>query len=273
MRPGMGHSLMPSFSTISRCNETKPISNPGMTKTCSAKNRDSVAPAMMGPPSSRCTSVRADQGNAAGDGSADAEAPVGVLVEAQHLPGEGHAQRHQQQEDADDPGQLAGKLVGAEQKHLAHVDEHDGDHEVGAPAVYRAQEPSQRDVVIQILQAVPGFGGGGHIDQRQHDAGDHLQDEDGQRGAAEDVPPARRLARHRMRHRIADRAADLQPPLEPVADAASALTSASPGGQAGGGGQAWAAGRPRSAACRFRLCSGYSNSPRSGGPEAREPSW
>ena len=29
MRPGMGHSLIPSFSTSSRCRPTKPISRPG----------------------------------------------------------------------------------------------------------------------------------------------------------------------------------------------------------------------------------------------------
>ena len=52
----MGHSLMPSFSTISRCSETNPISSPGMTNTWNAKKRDSVSPAMIGPPSSMWTS-------------------------------------------------------------------------------------------------------------------------------------------------------------------------------------------------------------------------
>ena len=43
----------------------------------------------------------ADERYAAHDGCADAESPVGVLIEAQHLAGEGHAQRHQQHEDAE----------------------------------------------------------------------------------------------------------------------------------------------------------------------------
>ena len=146
-----------------------------MTKTCSAKKRESVAPAMMGPPSMRCTSGPPIDGNAAHDGGADAEAPVGVLIEAQHLAGEGHAEREQQQEDADDPGELAGKLVGAEEKDLRHVDEHDGDHEVGAPAVNGAQKPAERDVVVEELQAVPGFAGGGGVDEREQNAGDDLQ--------------------------------------------------------------------------------------------------
>ncbi len=126
--------------------------------------------------------------------------------------------RHQQQEDADDPGQFAGKLVGSEQRHLHHVDQHNGDHEVRSPAVHAAQEPAQGYAVVQVLQAVPGFPGGGNVDQRQHDAGEDLQDEDGERGAAEDVEPAGRVARHPMLHRLADGAAQLQSRVEPLAD-------------------------------------------------------
>ena len=37
--------------------------------------------------------IAADHWDAADDGGADAETPVGVLIEAQHLAGEGHAER------------------------------------------------------------------------------------------------------------------------------------------------------------------------------------
>ncbi len=46
---------MPSFRTISRCTPTSAIRRPGITKTWSAKNRVSVSPAMIGPPSTICT--------------------------------------------------------------------------------------------------------------------------------------------------------------------------------------------------------------------------
>ena len=36
-----------------------------------------------------------DERDAARDRSADSEAPVGVLIEAEDLAGEGHAERHQ----------------------------------------------------------------------------------------------------------------------------------------------------------------------------------
>src|SRR5262249_6305791 len=104
---------------------------------------------------------RTEDGDAAGDRRADPEPPVGVLVEAQHLSGERHAQRHEQEEDAQDPGQLARVLVGPEQEDLHHVDEDDRDHEVRAPAVHGADEPSEGHVVVEGLQAAPGLPGGG----------------------------------------------------------------------------------------------------------------
>ena len=70
------------------------------------------------------------------------------------------------------------------------------DHEVRAPAVHGAQEPAERLLVVEGLQAVPGLVGRRHVDEREADAGDDLEHEERQRGAAEDVPPARRAARH-----------------------------------------------------------------------------
>ncbi len=131
----------------------------------------------------------ADEGDAAEDGGSDAEAPVGVLIEAEDLAGEGHAKSEQEEEDADDPGEFAGELVGAEEEDLHHVDEDDGDHEVGAPAVHGAQEPAEFDVVVEELKAVPGVGRGGCVDEREQDAGHDLEHEDDGGGAAEDVPP------------------------------------------------------------------------------------
>ncbi len=165
----------------------------------------------------------ADEGHAAGDGCADAEAPVGVLIEAQNLAGEGHAERHQQQKNADDPGELAGKFVGAEEKHLRHVDEDDGDHEVRSPAVQRAQKPAERNLVIQNVEAVPRFARRRNVNQRQQNAGKDLQKEQREGGAAEDIPPACRVARHRVQSRFLHRPFKLQAQLEPVVDAACGL--------------------------------------------------
>ena len=168
----------------------------------------------------------ADEGHAAEDGSADAEAPVGVLIEAQDLAGEGHAEGEQQQEDADDPGEFAGKLVGAEEEDLHHVNEHDGDHEVGAPAVHGAQKPAERDVVVEEFEAAPRVAGGGSIDQREQNAGDHLKNENHRGGAAEDIPPARGAGRDLVLGRFDGGRAQAEPLLEPVVDVDGALLQA-----------------------------------------------
>ena len=96
-----------------------------MTNTCRAKKRDSVAPAMIGPPSSRFTSQGPTTGTRLAIDAPMPKSPIGVLIEAQHLAREGHAERHQQQKDAEDPRQLARKLVGPEEEDLHHVDEDD----------------------------------------------------------------------------------------------------------------------------------------------------
>src|ERR1700721_1928484 len=58
----------------------------------------------------------AHEWNTANDRGADAEAPVGVLVEAEHLACECHSEGEQQQEDSDDPGELSRKFVGTEEE-------------------------------------------------------------------------------------------------------------------------------------------------------------
>ena len=104
MRPGMGHSLMPSFSTRRTCKVTKAINSPGITKTCIAKKRESVGPAMIGPPNTSVTSHGPSNGNAAHNRCSDSQSPIGVLVEPHHLSGKAHGQCHQQQEDAEIEG-------------------------------------------------------------------------------------------------------------------------------------------------------------------------
>ena len=63
-------------------------------------------------------------------------------------------------------------------------------HEIRAPAMQGANEPAQRDVVIQRLKAVPRLPRRRHVDQRQQNSGDQLQEEDRQRSAAEHIQPA-----------------------------------------------------------------------------------
>ncbi len=228
---------------------------------------------MIGPPNINFTAAGTYDGDAACDGCSDAEPPIGVLIEAQHLPAEGHPQRHQQEKDPDDPGELSRKFVGPEQEDLHHVNEDDRDHEVRPPPVQCADEPAESHVVVEGLQAAPGFRGRWNIDEGEQNSGDDLQHEDGERGAAEHIKPARGIPWDRMLHGFANRRRQLQAPVEPFPDLGNHAwhggffpTRAALGDPGVGSSPASIVIRP------FCTLYGYSNNPRSGGPEAREPS-
>ena len=171
---------------------------------------------MIGPPSKRFTIHGPEDRYAACNGRPDAQSPICVLIESKHLAGEGHSERQEEQKNAHDPGQLPGEFVGSEKEDLHHVDQDDRDHEIRAPAVQGANEPAERDLVIENLQAVPCFGRGGHIKEGKQNAGDNLEQEHSERGAAKNVSPACGLARNRMLHRLPDRRGELQARIEPV---------------------------------------------------------
>ena len=116
----------------------------------------------------------------------------------------------EQQKNADDPGELARKFVGAEEEYLRHVDENDGDHEVRSPAVQRTQKPAERNLMVQNVEAVPRLARGGNVDQRQKNAGEDLQKEQRESSAAKDVPPACSVARNRMQSGLFNRAFELE---------------------------------------------------------------
>ena len=148
----------------------------------------------------------------------DCQAPVGIRVPAQHLAGEEHSQRAQKQADACHPRQLARVLVGPVQEDLRHVNQDHDDHAGPRVVVQGPQKPAERMVVVQIQQAFVGLVRGGHEDERQTDTREDLDDEECQRSAAEDVPPAERpsqLLRNGMLHQGNKAVAHAQPRVEP----------------------------------------------------------
>src|ERR1019366_5728234 len=60
--PATGRAWRRSRTTIQTCMPTSASRMPGMTKTCRVKKRESVGPAMMGPPSMRSTSAPPTKG-------------------------------------------------------------------------------------------------------------------------------------------------------------------------------------------------------------------
>ncbi len=179
---------------------------------------------------------------------------------------------HEKEKYSHDPGELAGKLISAEKEDLHHVNEDNGHHEVRAPSVQCADEPPQSHVVIQILQTVPRLAGGRDINECQHDSGDELQKEHDEGGASKHIPPTGRVLRHGMLGNFTDGRGKLQSPVKPLPDLSDQAhrgffprrAALAPGV---GNSPAWIETKPSCILC------GYSNNPRSGGPEARDPSW
>src|ERR1700688_1177905 len=129
-----------------------------------------------------------------------------------------------------------------------------------------ANEPSKRNIVVECLETVPSFTGGRHVNESQHDPGNHLQKENYEGGTAENVKPACGFARNRMLHRFADRRAKLETRVQPFANGFNqahgrislTILEAWPGV---GISPALMSSFP------FSILYPYSNNPRSGGPE------
>ena len=84
-----------------------------------------------------------------------------------------------------------GYLYDAEQEDARHVEEHQDDEDARAPAVHAADEPAEREIVRDELDRLVGLVRVGLVVEREHDAGDRLDEEGGQRRRAERVEPAR----------------------------------------------------------------------------------
>src|SRR6266478_2735657 len=160
------------------CRHTKPINIPGITNTCRAKNRERVAPAMIGPPSISFTITGPAIGTRLAI-DAHTKAPVGVLVEAQYLPAESHPQCHEQKEHADDPRKLSRELVSPKQKHLNHVNKDNRHHKIRTPSVQSADEPPECYFMVQNLETAPRLAGRWDVDQSQENPGHQLQEKYG----------------------------------------------------------------------------------------------
>ena len=80
--------------------------------------------------------------------------------------------------------------------------------------------PAERLLVVEYLEALPGAGGRGNVDRGETDAGHDLHDEEDERSAAENVPPARRVARDAVTGDLGERLAETQALVEPVGERA-----------------------------------------------------
>ena len=151
----------------------------------------------------------------AGDVERDLRGEVCVHVPRQQIAGETEHERNEQQEDADDPLQLARRLIGAPDQHLQQVQEDERDHRRRAPVMHRQEEVRVR-IQVDGARRFPRRRRRRRVEERQEDARDDLHDHREERGASEDVPITRAarnvLGEEVLRHR--DEAGALFDPIQ-----------------------------------------------------------
>src|SRR5262245_47822609 len=98
------------------------------------------------------------------------------------------------------------------------MDDHDTDHEVGAPKMQCAEIPAEGLIKIQILQTGVSLIGGGHVDKGQTDASHDLEDKTKQGATAENIKPTACTGGHSMTCRRFEELADVQSVIDPESD-------------------------------------------------------
>src|SRR5215475_2107282 len=95
------------------------------------------------------------------------------------------------------------------------MDDHDTDHEVGAPKMQCAEIPAEGLIKIQILQTGVSLIGGGHVDKGQTDASHDLEDKTKQGAAAENIKPTACTCRHCVTCSRFEELTDMQSVINP----------------------------------------------------------
>src|SRR5215813_5438757 len=98
------------------------------------------------------------------------------------------------------------------------MNDHDTDHEVGAPKMQCAEIPAEGLLKIQILQTGVSLIGGGHVNKGQTDAGHDLEHKTKQGAAAEDIKPTPCTCRHCVTCSRFEELTDMQSVINPKGD-------------------------------------------------------
>src|SRR5262245_14190994 len=98
------------------------------------------------------------------------------------------------------------------------MDDHDTDHEVGAPKMQRAEIPAEGLLKIQILKAGVSLIGRWDVHKGETDAGHDLEDKTKQGATAENIKPATCTGGHSVTRSRFEELADMQSVINPESD-------------------------------------------------------
>src|SRR5688500_3598641 len=140
----------------------------------------------------------ADERRRARDLVADRDGPERELVPREQVARVRQQQREHEEQRADDPVELARRLVRAGVEDPDHVQEHGDDHAVGGPAVHVAQELAEDDHGLEILHVRVGPLRRGAVIEHQERPGEREQEEEEERepSHAPRVGDGERVAAH-----------------------------------------------------------------------------
>jgi hypothetical protein len=144
--------------------------------------------------------------------------PVGALIPRQQIAGQAEGEDHLQQQQPDDPVQLARLAVAAEEHDPDQVQHRRDDDHRRAPMVQPTEERAAAHALLDEAHAVPRVIRRRRVVERQRDAGDHLHAEAEEQHAPEREPP-RRARRQRLLEQVAAERAEAGAVVEPVGDA------------------------------------------------------
>ena len=118
----------------------------------------------------------ADKRHASCNLRADGGRPIRLLIPWQKITSKSHAEREDEQSDADQPCQFTRIFEGSGYEHSQHMDEDHDDHQGRAPMMDAADQPAKRDAVHDVIDAVVSVIGRRRVIDRQENPRHALQD-------------------------------------------------------------------------------------------------
>lgn len=118
-----------------------------------------------------------DERSAPGDVDRDRRRPIRFLIPGQEITGEGEAEDHEQEHDADEPCQVAWLLIRSEHNDSQHVYDGSHDDEAGAEHMKPPENAPEREAFHGKPHAVVRKLRRRHVVHRQDNAGEELERE------------------------------------------------------------------------------------------------
>ncbi len=166
-----------------------------------------------------------ERGEEIGD---DGRAPERHLAPGEHIAHEGRRHHQNEDDDAEDPVQLARLLVGPVIEPAEHVDVDGEEEHRGAVGVRITHQPAVIHIAHDVLDAVERHVFVRRVVHGEHDAGDDLRNEADDEDGAEGPPVIEVLGRRKF-HEIRTEAHDRQALVEPALDRGLGLVCRSVG--------------------------------------------